>query len=139
MGIMGKWASFNAAYLLYKFTDNKIYFGVSSNGTTMVSINDDNDNFEEEQWLFIVGRYTPGAELALFINGNWYKETAGIPAFLFDSAQDFEIGRYSGGNYLNGKVAHAFVCAYSVPDRFIEAMYAHTRALFKSKKLGVYA
>jgi hypothetical protein len=144
MGIISKWDTSlgnSRAYLLNKDANNKFKFSICSDGTAgrVISVDDNSVNFAEETWFFVVGRYTPSKEIALFVNGSWYRNTTAIHAALFDTPENLEIGRYSRANYLNGRASHAFICAYSVPDRFIEAMYAHARALFKSKTLGVLA
>lgn len=135
-GIISKWNTpGDASYLLYKSASNKITFSVSVDGTSVVSIDDLGANYVVGQWFYVVARFTPSVEIALFVNGMWYKSKSGIPATIYHSSEAFEIGRYARDNYLDGRITQAFICAYSVPDRFICAMYSHAKALFMSKNL----
>lgn len=131
-GIISKWydIGIQKSYVIYKNAANEIVFSVSEDGTNEVSIDDGGDNYAESRWMYIVGRFTPSEQMALFVNGVWYVKTIGVPATIFNSSEAFEIGRYNRDNYLDGRVSQAFLCAYSVPDRFICAMFAHARALY---------
>ncbi len=134
-GIIGKWleAGNERAYVIYKSASNVITLSISNTGADEFTVDSDELPYYESQWYYVVGRLTPGSELALFVNGMWYITTAGIPATVFHSSQDFEIGRYNAGNYLDGRVSQAFISAYSIPDRFICSMYAHAKALYMNK------
>jgi hypothetical protein len=129
-GLISKWyeTGNERAYVLYKNASNELVFSVSDDGSVVFSITDGGFNYVESQWFYVIGRFTVSAELALFVNGMWYKTTA--PASIFDCSEDFEIGRYNRTNYLDGRVSQAFICAYSVPDTFICAMYSHAKALY---------
>lgn len=134
-GIMGKWyeAGNERSYVIYKDSSDKIVFSVSVDGAVAVSVNDLGANYAESQWFYVVGRYNPSTELALFVNGMWYINETSVPATIFNSAEDFEIGRYNRSNYLDGRISHAFICAYAVPDRFICSVWSHSKALYMSK------
>lgn len=136
-GIIGKWnfTANEAAYLVYKDSSNNLKFTISTDGSTTVYVSDMGTMYTTSQWFYVVGRFTPSVEVALFVNGMWYKNQTGIPATIFHSSQEFEIGRYNEDNYLDGRVSQAFICAYSVPDRFICAMYSHAKALYMSKNI----
>jgi len=138
-GIMGKWVSNGnqCSYALYK-TDNDVFaFSVSNNGSNILSISDTGLNFKMSQWFYVVGRFTPSSEMSLFVNGIWYKYRSinGVPASIFNSSADFEIGIFNQANYLDGRISQAFICAYSVPDVFVCAMFSHTRALYMNRLL----
>lgn len=137
-GILGKWYAVGNeySYVLYKTSDNILTFAVSTDGVNIVSVNDSGENYAESQWFYVVGRFTPSTELALFVNGSWYINTTDIPATIFNSSEDFEIGRYNRSNYLDGRVSQAFVSAYSIPDRFICSMFSHAKALYM--RWGLY-
>ena len=140
MGIMSKWYTTGnqRAYVINKDTNNKFQLRICPDGSSIAQVNDAAENFAIETWFYVVGRFTPSTELALFVNGTWYLNTAAIPASIYNSSEPLEIGRYNRTNYLDGRACHAFICAYAVPDRFIEAMYAHTRGMFKPQTLGVF-
>jgi hypothetical protein len=134
-GLMGKWmeAGNQRAYVLRKLDSDKLSFDISIDGSVETTINDGGANYAISHWFFIVGRFTPSTELALFVNGTWYSEDTSIPASIHNSTNDFYVGRYNGTNYLDGRMCHMFLSAYAIPDVFIEANYAHTKALFGVK------
>jgi hypothetical protein len=134
-GIISKWyeTGNERAYVLYKDSSNVIHFKVSNSGADEYDITDHGISYQEEQWFYVVGRFAPQSELALFVNGIWFKQVSGIPTDVYNSSEAFEIGRYNRDNYLDGRVCQAFVCGYTVPDRFICSMYAHAKALFMDK------
>jgi hypothetical protein len=133
-GLMSKWGvNDEQSYMLYKTAGNALTFAITNDGSTPFTIGDAVANYAVGQWFYVVGRFTPNIELALFVNGTWYLDVTDIPPNLYDSTTAFELGRYGGGNYLDGRMCHSFLCGYAVPDRFIEAMYAHSKAMFMSR------
>ena len=134
-GLMCKWleAGNERSYALFKDASNQLTFIVSDDGTNEYSIDDGGANYATGQWFYVVGRFTPNNELALFVNGTWYYETVGIPAGIFDSAEALDFGRKNHTDYLDGRMSDAFLSACSVPTRFIEAMYAHSRGMYMSR------
>ncbi len=82
-------------------------------------------------WLFIVGRYMPSTELAIFVNNIKTINIISIPASLFNSTANFEIGAFNGGgNLLNGRVSFSFLSANSLSDAYINALFQQSRVLF---------
>lgn len=136
VGIMGKWFKNDYSYLLYKTDDNRLRFIIYGGGTTLY-VDDLASNYSAGQWFYVVGRYTPSGEIALCVNGMWYKKTVGVPASLNDSTQPLDVARYSDNTgterYLDGKLSNMFICAFSVPDVIINALYAHIKALYMSR------
>lgn len=131
-GIISKWyeTGIERSYVLYKDASNRFVFKVSDDGTGEYSVTDLGANYQESTWFFIAARFTPSSELALFVNGMWYSNINSIPATIFNDAEAFELGRYNHDNYLDGRIAQVFVCAYTVPDHFICLLYSHSRAMF---------
>lgn len=131
-GIISKWyeGDIERSYVLYKNAADEIVFSISEDGTTAFSVSDGGDNYAASRWIYVVGRFTPSSELALFVNGVWYIRSIGVPASIYNCAEAFEMGRYSRDNYLDGRISQAFICAYAVPTRFICSMFAHARALY---------
>jgi len=80
-------------YNLGLLTNDKLYFQMSGNGTSNNTIASTADTVLGE-WMFLVGRFTPSVEIALFVNGLKFTNTTSIPAQCNASLQDFEIGRY---------------------------------------------
>jgi hypothetical protein len=82
-------------------------------------------------WNFVVTRFTPSTELALFVNAGKATNTSSIPATLFNSSSDFRIG--AQGNLaepLDGRAALCFVCAAALPDALITDLYLSTAPFF---------
>ena len=141
VGIVSRWieGTDDRQFAIYKDANDKFVFAVSSLGTavSVVSVDDDGDRYEAGKWLYIVGRYTPSNELALFINNHWYLNTTSIPASLHSPAiteVSLDFGRYNADHYFVGRMTHGFLCAYAVPDNFIEANFGHVRAMFLNRR-----
>ena len=134
-GIMSKWyeTGNQRAFVIYKSAANKIVFSVSVDGSAVISVDDLGASYVVGQWFYVVGRYTPSEELALFVNGMWYQNITSIPASLMNSSEPFELGRYNRTNYLDGRMSQSFLCAYSVPSRFICSMFSHAKALYMNR------
>lgn len=82
-------------------------------------------------WYFIAARFTPSTEMAIWVNGTKVTGVAGIPATLFNSSADLQIGANNAGiNLLNGRASNVFLCASAVPDVQIFNVYQQTRAMY---------
>ncbi|MCP4540598.1 MAG: hypothetical protein GY832_25965 [Chloroflexi bacterium] len=88
-------------------------------------------------WHYIVGRFMPGAELAIFVSDtdgslNKFTNLAGVPAAAFDGTADFEIGGLDGTAiaYMNGRASMCWLCAAAVSDSIITALYHQQRKMF---------
>lgn len=131
--IIGKWyeSTDDRGYVLYKDKSGNIVFSVSESGNSaLTTIQDGGEHAKVSQWHYIVARYKPSTELALFVDGDWYSNVTDIPASIHDSAEAFEIGRSNRSNYFDGRMSHIFVSAVAIDDVDIEAMYHHTRAMY---------
>lgn len=96
---------------------------MSGNGSTIVGVS--YSVLPLNTWNFIVGRFTPSAELALLVNGNKVTNTTSIPASINVSTQDFEVGRFYNDNnrILEGRFRDDFICATALPDATIAELY----------------
>jgi len=82
-------------------------------------------------WCFLVGRFTPSTEIALFTNGVKEINVAAIPATITNSSAAFTIGSLAGGiNFLAGRSTLCFYCAMSLADSYVLSLYHASRALF---------
>ncbi len=120
VGLMSKdGVAADRGYLLGWRQTDVPYFQVSGNGAAAFAV--DGPTTGLAAWHFIVGRYT-SSEIAVFVNGDKTTNTTAIPASLFASSQDFEIGRFFNDNnrILHGKVRDLFVCASALSDAVIE-------------------
>lgn len=83
-------------------------------------------------WHFGVMRFLPSTELAVFLDGEWTRNVAGIPASIFNSNADFNIGASQNGTsgQLNGRVSLCFLCAAYLNDAIIDSLFDQTRGAF---------
>jgi hypothetical protein len=82
-------------------------------------------------WNFIAMRFTPSSELALFANGVFTRQSAGIPATLNNTSSEFRVGmNSSNGQPFLGCAALLFLCATALSDATLLDLYQSTRGLF---------
>lgn len=105
-------------------------FSVSSDGTAYIAVNH-TSALTTAGWHFVVGRYTPSSELAVFDNGVKVTETTAIPATPFRPVKDFCLGAYDNSNdYFDGYMTLAFVCADALGDAILARIFKATRHFF---------
>ncbi len=84
------------------------------------------------QWVFLVGRFFPSTEVAIFVNGNKYTDVVGIPAATVNSALRLTIGAYDnagvGALLMTGRASLCFLCAAMLSDAMIDSVFQQTRA-----------
>lgn len=95
-------------------------FGMSGNGAATFAAS--SIAVAISVWRFIVGRFIPSTEVAVFVDGDKTANTTAIPATCFVSTASFEVGRHFADNT---RIAHAkardvFVCASALSDALIE-------------------
>lgn len=113
-------------YSLWVNTSGEIGFVVSSNGT--VGATADGAAIGTGGWVFLAGRFVPGAEVAVFINGVKSVNTTAVPASINVSTQALEVGRYRADDtrVVDGKVRDIFVCAAALSDELIAQIRANS-------------
>lgn len=92
----------------------------SGNGAAVITAN--SASYPISAWRFIVARFIPSTEVAVFVDGDKSTNTTAVPVAQFVSTQQFEVGR-SGA--LDARIAHAkardvFICAAALSDALIE-------------------
>lgn len=104
-------------------TTNSPLFLVSLSGTTAILATHQVQSLNT--WHFIVGRFTPGGEIAIFVNGVKVTNTTSIPASINISTQNFEIGRYIGDDsrILEGRARDLFICSAALSDATLSNLY----------------
>lgn len=120
-GLMGIWPGTpQNAYTMYFDSSNRVVCGITTDGITSVAATSPVQAVS--QWMFVVGRFTPSAEIAVFTNTTKTANTTSVPASIFNSTGIFEIGRLLGLNtrILHGKIRDAFLCASVLSDSLIE-------------------
>lgn len=108
---------------LYWTTANAPTVYLSGNGTTGVTVAHTTKLIET--WYFIVARFTPSTELAIFVNTDKVTNITSIPASVNVSTQNFEIGRDNDDNarIIEGKARDVFICAAALSDATLSALY----------------
>jgi hypothetical protein len=82
-------------------------------------------------WMFLVGRFDPSVELALFVDSTKYTNVAAIPASLVDNTTSFTIGASGVPSlYMDGRASMCFLCAAFLSDAIILSLFHQTRAMF---------
>jgi len=102
---------------------------ISVDGTATTSVTSSRTLAEQTRY-FIVGRFDPSTSLDIFVSGTWDTNVAAIPASIFSSTANLNIGAFNNGSAttrLNGSASHNFLCAAYLPDLVIETLYEITR------------
>lgn len=117
MGVSGDYS-----YALTVHSDGAPMFTVSVNGTAYVAVTAPATSLTT--WHFIVGRFTPSTELAIFVDGVKTVNTTSIPASCFATTQQFEVGRYINNDdrIIHAKVRDVFICQSTLSDAGIETL-----------------
>jgi len=108
------------SFALFFNSSREVAFGVSGAGTVVVNVY--SAAIVIGVWAFVVGRFTPSIEVAVFANGVKSVVTASVPANTFNSTNPFEVGRISNNDaqILEGKFRDVFICAAVLSDVQIE-------------------
>jgi len=121
------------AYHLQHTSSNVLRFQISTDGSNIKQANSA-VTYGANEWRFVVGRFTPSTELALFVNGEKYTNTTSIPATIFNSNSPLAIGVWPNGGapqrYFTGYKTLGFVCAAALPDAMINYFFHMSRTLF---------
>lgn len=120
-GLVTRWYTPpNRSYALYLVSAGVCIFGVSSNGTLFQYAQ--SAGIATGQWTFLVGRFTPSTEVAVFVNGVKVTNTTSIPAATFTATATFEVGRTNANNanIVHGKIRDGFLCQTALTDVQIE-------------------
>lgn len=81
-------------------------------------------------WYHVVGRLTPGTDESIFVDGVKVSSAVGVPATIFNSTANYEIGAGAAANRLDGRACQCFLCADDLDDVIIRRLYELTRANF---------
>ena len=132
-GFMGKsnTSGDQRGYLLY-IGESGVYAGtVSNSGTVATTVTIAGSAIVTGGWEFLTMRFTPSTELALFVGDLKYTNTTSVPASIYGSSEDFQIGAFNAGTYnLDGRASMCFLSDMLLSDDIILALYGNTRALF---------
>lgn len=115
-------------YVLYKSATDFPMLRISTDGATNVTVTH-TTVMAVNTWYHVVGRYTPSAELAIFLNNVKITNVAGIPATLYNGAVSLLIGDILA-TYLDGRASQCFICAAALADAQIGMLYQQSKAMF---------
>lgn len=118
------------SYSLVLGSDNSVQMITSGNGSSY-PLAQSAAAITLNQWFFAVGRFSPSAEINVYLNGVKSTNTS-APAALFNCSTAIEIGRWGLNNarILNGRAALCFLCAAALPDGVLDNLYQVSRKLF---------
>lgn len=73
-------------------------------------------------WHFVVGRFIPSAEVAVFVDSDKTANATAVPAQCNVSTGNFEVGRFQSSDAFiqHGKSRDVFICAAALSDALIE-------------------
>lgn len=130
-GLISKWyeTGNQRAYRLYKDTSDKIVFSVSGDGTAVVSATS-TATLTESAWHWCAGYFTPSTAMGVVVNKAWDRNTTSIPASIFNSSENFVVGRTNRANYLKGRFALPWIAADDNNEAILGVLYEQTRAMF---------
>jgi hypothetical protein len=113
----------NRGFALLQKNTNQYGFFISGDGSGVSQVI--GSTALVSQWQFVVGRFTPSTEVAVFVDGNKASLTTSVPAQCTVSTQNFEVGRYLANNsqIVHGKARDLFICAAALSDSLIEEVY----------------
>jgi len=127
--VIGKYTSGDPAYLIQRVnTSGVMQFLIDSGGSDTIN----SDTAVTTAWTFVVGRYIPSTSIDIFLNGvSDGQNTTSIPATIDNSAVAFRIGATGApGDYLDGEISCAFICASALSDDLILALNEQSRVIF---------
>lgn len=101
-------------------------FLISNDGTALVQV--DGPLISLTEWHFIVARFIPSVEIAMFVDGVKLVETSGIPSSCFVSSGQFEVARLHGSDtqILTVKCRDVFICWSALSDALISTIRTAT-------------
>jgi len=132
-GLLGKYnsATNDRSYLLLHNNVPTLSFNISNDGTNYLSLVSTGGLPAVDTWFWMVGRFIPSTEQALWVNDHKDAGTTGIYASLRNSAQNLLIGSYNAGTYpFTGDWSLCFVCATALSDSIIGLLWNWSKRLY---------
>ena len=82
-------------------------------------------------WYWVVGRYIPGTEIAVFCNSQVNRRVTSIPAALYNSAVGFSIGGQADGtNLIQARASMCWLSAMALGNEQIGRPFTLTRGFY---------
>lgn len=133
VGILGKYNTTGnqRSYLIYTGGTDYPVLVISPDGSGGIAINVAGAGLSTGAWHFLVGRVIPSTEASLYQDGVWYRGVTSIPASVYNGTAPFQVGAFNAGSFLmTGRASLCFLCAASLSDAQVAALYGVTRPLF---------
>lgn len=113
-------------YGAYETSGNTFNFYVSDTGADLTSAQV--GGVQTGTWQFCAGRWIPSVEVAVFLENVKVVNTTAVPASLYSSTQNFEVGRFFGADSSVGdfRFRDLFVCAAALTDEQFRIVRAST-------------
>lgn len=112
----------NRSYYLRYTGSNTFQFGIGNGvGDTTVS----SQSIALDEWHFVMGRYMPSSEVAIFVDGIWTRNTTSIPAAIVSGAANLEIGRLNAvnGQFLLGDIGACCLTSEAQSDDLVKMTF----------------
>lgn len=123
-------AAAQRSYRIRRQAAGDLRFTISVDGTAESDV-DSTSTPTTATWLFAACRFDPSTEQAIFFNGEKTSIVAAVPASIFNSNADLDIGARSGGaDLMTGRASLCFLCAADIGDTLIQTIFQTTRGLF---------
>ena len=143
---VGKWLNTGnqQSYLLQHFTDNKIYWNLSPNGSTDTYLVSDN-TYTDTNWHHVVGTYdASGSVMALYLDGTAIANTrscvgggcsTSIPSSLYNSTTPITT-TYNGSQYNNGTLDDVRIYNRALSATEISTLYTNSVRRIANKSVN---
>lgn len=130
---VGKYTGVQKSFLLQIFTDNKVYFVVSDNGSNDLYFSS-TGTITNTNWNLLTAVYNGGGagnstRAMVYLNGVLMAGTytGTIPATMFSSTTNIEIGRYNAATYSNSKIDDVRIYGSSFTANEVMDLYINTK------------
>lgn len=128
-------ASTGFAYLIAYNSDNKVYFQMTGNGTTVVYGNT-TVTYPLNQWVHVTCTYNGGGatntdKLKIYFNGREITSmvfVGSIPTSIYRSSSPLTINKFNGSTYGNGKIGLLRMFKRALTHTEVMNEYVNTKA-----------
>jgi hypothetical protein len=129
--LLSKWGAVGQrSYLLRRSATGFGQFVITNDGSIQETV-PASTTIDVATWVFMAGRFTPSAELKIWVNNNSWTNTSGISASIFNSNAAFTLGASSvPDSYLGGRLSMCFLCATALSDAIIGQLYEQSRVAY---------
>ena len=124
-------------YELRRDASGNIAFGISTSGTSWYKIlTTSGGPTTDVQWYFVIAQIKQ-TEMRIFINGEWWSTTSGIPSTIFQSGTSAtllaarQLGVSTTSGHLDGRLSNCFLTASYLPKGLVENLWHITREGFR--------